>query len=104
MCAFVEELRQQLREVCNGSVSIIVQDGHVIQLNVQQHYNCFPIPSQKGNVETSNIDDSDDVVLNDEDFSTLLQYLEQVKYGSVILIIESSKVVGIEKNEKLKLK
>jgi hypothetical protein len=105
MCAFVEELKEQLREVCNGSLSIIVQDGHVIQLNVQQHYNCFPISSQKKRGCASDVGEAEgDMVLNDEDFSNLLQYLEQVKYGSVMLIIEGSKVIGIEKNEKRKLK
>jgi hypothetical protein len=43
------------------------------------------------------------VVLSGKDFRLLIDYLQNIKFGSVTLIIREGKVVGIEKNEKIRL-
>ena len=41
---------------------------------------------------------------NKEEIKKLLQIIETVSYGSVTIIIQDSKIVQIEKNEKLRIK
>jgi hypothetical protein len=43
------------------------------------------------------------VILPEKDFSLLLKYLNSIRFGSVTLNIRDSKVIGIEKNEKIRL-
>ncbi len=41
---------------------------------------------------------------NQEEIKKVLQIIETIKYGSVTVIIQDSKIVQIEKNEKLRIK
>ena len=41
---------------------------------------------------------------NKEEIKKLLQIIETVSYGSVTIIIQDSKIVQIEKSEKLRIK
>jgi hypothetical protein len=43
------------------------------------------------------------VILSQKDFELLIKYLDSIEFGSVTLTIRDSKVVGIEKNEKIRL-
>lgn len=41
--------------------------------------------------------------ITDEDLKKLLNLLNQIKYGSITLIIQDGRVTQIEKNEKMRL-
>ena len=43
------------------------------------------------------------MILPEKDFKLLIDYLQSIKFGSVTLIIREGSVVGIEKNEKIRL-
>ena len=41
--------------------------------------------------------------MTEERLAQIKEYIESVKYGSVIIIIQDGKIVQIEKNEKIRL-
>ncbi len=45
----------------------------------------------------------DDKKLPEEVYNKLLEYLGDLKYGSVTLVIQDEKIVQIDKNEKYRL-
>jgi len=47
--------------------------------------------------------DPSDSPISNKDLKKLLYLLENIKYGSITLIIQDGKVVLIEKNEKMRL-
>ena len=42
--------------------------------------------------------------ISNEDIKKLLELLENIRFGSITLVIQNNKVVQIEKNEKVRLK
>jgi hypothetical protein len=43
-------------------------------------------------------------VLSGENYRLLLEYIESVRYGSVLILIQDGKIMQIEKNEKIRLR
>jgi hypothetical protein len=43
------------------------------------------------------------VILSEKDVRILADYLDKIRFGSVTLNVREGKVVGIEKNEKIRL-
>jgi hypothetical protein len=41
--------------------------------------------------------------VSEDEFKPLLAYLERIKFGTVTLRIQSSKIIGVDKSEKIKL-
>ena len=48
------------------------------------------------------VSDSGKVILSEKDFRVLVEYLDGIRFGSVTINIRDGKVVGIEKNEKIR--
>ncbi len=42
--------------------------------------------------------------ISDEDLKKVVQYIEEIQFGSVTLYIQEGRIVQIEKSEKIKLK
>ena len=42
--------------------------------------------------------------VSEKDIQTIIQYIEAIQYGSIILIIQDGHIVQIEKNEKIRIK
>lgn len=49
------------------------------------------------------VDADGNVILYERDFLLLVKFLRNIKFGSVTLTIREGEVVGIEKNEKIRL-
>ena len=43
-------------------------------------------------------------VISDEDLDKVIEYIKSIRFGTITLVIQSGKVVQIEKTEKFKLK
>jgi hypothetical protein len=43
-------------------------------------------------------------ILSEENYRLLLEYIESIHYGSVLILIQDGKIVQIEKNEKIRLR
>ncbi|MDR2295859.1 MAG: YezD family protein [Clostridiales Family XIII bacterium] len=43
-------------------------------------------------------------VLSEENYRLLSEYIESVRYGSVLILIQDGKIMQIEKNEKIRLR
>jgi hypothetical protein len=41
---------------------------------------------------------------SEENYRLLLEYIESVRYGSVLILIQDGKIMQIEKNEKIRLR
>ena len=46
---------------------------------------------------------NDSKVLNDLQLNTILKMMENIKYGSLTIIIQDGKVIQIDKNEKYRI-
>ncbi|HHV30324.1 YezD family protein [Acetivibrio mesophilus] len=51
----------------------------------------------------SEINKSDRRALTEEDTKRLIQIINNIKFGTVTIIIQDGKVIQIEKNEKIRL-
>ena len=78
-------LKEKVREVKNGSVSIVMQDGTAVQLNA---------------IEYAGMED----IISEENFRLLLEYMRDIKYGNITLLIQDGRAVQIEKSEKIRIK
>jgi hypothetical protein len=96
--AFVECLRKLLAKICDGSISITKQNGHVVYINFSETDVNLQDSTVRGTAKAS-----DGASVSDEYFKLLLKYLECVKFGTVTLRIRSSQIVGVDKSEKVKL-
>jgi hypothetical protein len=45
-----------------------------------------------------------DAILSEENYRLLLEYIESIRYGSVLILIQDGKIMQIEKNEKIRLR
>ncbi len=42
--------------------------------------------------------------VNEGDIQRIVEFIESIQYGSVVVVIQDGKIVQIEKNEKLRMK
>jgi hypothetical protein len=89
---FESKLKKLLADAKTGAVTISRQDGRTLHLTITETRDGLRLD---GGVRG--------VAVTEEDFSGLLQYVESVKYGTVVIKIQEGKITGIEKNEKIKL-
>ncbi|MDR3270297.1 MAG: YezD family protein [Peptococcaceae bacterium] len=76
----------------DGAITISNQDGRTLHLTITETRADLRAPSGSGGV-----------ILAEDEFANLIEFIEGVAYGTVIVKIHQRKIIGVEKNEKFKL-
>lgn len=96
---FAKLLRKLLSRQKDGAIIISKQDGKVLHLTLNETHadlrGCTEQASQGAGEKTV-------TRISDGELKTLLKFIACVKYGTVIVKIQNSKIAGVEKNEKIK--
>jgi hypothetical protein len=90
---FESRLKCLLAEARDGAITVSNQDGRALHLTVTETHSGLDPPGDKGK----------GVPLTEAEFHTLLEHIKSVRYGTVIVKIQAEKIIGVEKNEKIKL-
>jgi hypothetical protein len=89
---FESKLKKLLADAKNGAVTISRQDGRTLHLTITETRDGLRLDGGTRGV-----------AVTEEEFLRLLQYVESVKYGTVVVKIQDGRITGVEKNEKIKL-
>jgi hypothetical protein len=89
---FNEKLKETLRNAKDGAVMVSIQDGKQLHLTITEKY-----------TELTRQVDGGKVTISNDEFNYLIQFIQSVRFGTVIVKIQNSKISEVEKNEKFKL-
>jgi hypothetical protein len=90
---FESRLKYLLAEARDGAITVSNQDGRALHLTVTETHSGLGPPGDKGT----------GVPLTEAEFRTLIKHIKSVRYGTVVVKIQAGKIIGVEKNEKIKL-
>ncbi|MDR1629508.1 MAG: YezD family protein [Oscillospiraceae bacterium] len=94
---FARFVREQLSQSSDGAITVSKQAGKVSHLTLTQS-RASPRKTQEDTGQRKN-----GVLISDEELLDILADIDSVEYGTVILRLQNSKIIGVEKNESIKL-
>jgi hypothetical protein len=98
--AFIKLLQDFLGQIEDGAITITKQENKIVQVTETELYDSI----QAGKVSAADVPhEKSRATLGEYDFALLLKFLDGVSFGTVTLHIKSAQIVGVEKNEKIKL-
>lgn len=87
-----ELIENHLKSLVDGQLTVSIQDGKVLHLTVT---NLAPTLNEVSNTEVTEIDQNDLIKIEG--------HINSLRYGTIVIKLRDRKIIGIEKNEKIKL-
>ncbi|MDR0877031.1 MAG: YezD family protein [Treponema sp.] len=98
--AFVALLKELLSKVDDGSVSITKHSGKISYLSLGEEHLDF---REFADSVSGSIADRGHRPIAEADFQIITKYLDSVQYGTVTIKIKAAQIIGVEKNETIKV-
>lgn len=95
-----EKIYTSIRNITYGSITIIVQDGRVIQIEINEKIR-FPFTDGNGNSNGASPKSGQKTATHIE--TEIKQSLVGLQYGQLIILIKDGKVTQIDRTEKKRL-
>jgi hypothetical protein len=97
---FIDLLQDRLSRIEDGAVIITKQDNRIVQVTSTELYSNL----QAGKASAADVHNKKrKAAVCQYDFALLLEFLDGIRFGTVTLHIKCTQIVGVEKNEKIKL-
>lgn len=98
------EIHRGITSIENGFITLVVQDGTVIQINLQENYSGISHIKEREKSMVQVIKKYDNVSeMGEDDVYRIMKLAQSIKFGSVTVIINDKNIVQVEKNEKCRL-
>lgn len=99
-----EIIIKHLEKINHGSLSIVVQDSKVLQMNIDENYdfddvekNLYGKPSNK-NFKRSNENNITPSLIDE-----MVRIVNSIKYGYLTVTVKQGQIIEYEKNEKFRV-
>jgi hypothetical protein len=98
--AFIELLQDFLGQIEDGAITITKQENKIVQVTATELYGSL----QAGRASAADgRNKKRRAAVCEYDFALLLEFLDGISFGTVTLRMKAAQIVGVEKNEKIKL-
>ncbi|MDR0570380.1 MAG: YezD family protein [Clostridiales Family XIII bacterium] len=96
---FAEIIRERLRQTKDGAITISKQNGKVMHLTLtESQENLKGYRKRAADKATA----GGGLSVANEELEDIVALVDSVRYGTVVLRLKGSRIVGVEKNESVK--